>query len=513
MRLVVTVSLAVALSVGAVQGGLPQSLTSALTTAPATRVDPGAAPAAAGRPAWSTDRLPAPFDAWDVDVAPDAEDPRALMLQFNSPLLGRRVQNLVWLPADSRSPLPVLYFLHGTLRMATAPGAPGLFDDIEGAGVNVPYPLGPSTGRAPVAFVGSTMDRSRYAVVAPDIGPEPWCEHCSWVDGVGGVGVPAESHLHTELMPLVEELFGARRDRGGRAIVGRSMGGGGAFIQAFRHPDRFAFAGALSGYIDLVYDPVLGPGLWAGYTRGQGYASPLQDEIGTRAINPVDLAAGLVGVDIELVLTLGEGCVTMAGQGNCVDHPVTESFPTGAGQEILLRASADRWAPHLTQLGLALWYHRREGIHGPINAEEYVAEMLPRLNRLFARPVATPERFSYKSVDSRFSIWGYDVEVRRPNREFLHLLGARTDGRELLLAGTGEADVITPAAFEPGRRYLVTVRQDTAGDTTLTVRADAAGRLAFTVPLGPSRAHDERLALVESGAFDFPKTRVTVEEQ
>jgi len=60
-----------------------------------------------------------------------------------------------------------------------------------------------------------------------------------------------EDYIINDLPADVEARFSARADRGGRAIVGVSMGGFGAVKLALRHPERYAFAGALSAAIDV----------------------------------------------------------------------------------------------------------------------------------------------------------------------------------------------------------------------------------------------------------------------
>jgi S-formylglutathione hydrolase len=53
----------------------------------------------------------------------------------------------------------------------------------------------------------------------------------------------------------VQSRFPARIDRGGRAVVGISMGGFAAVDFALVHPDLFAFAGALSPAVDVPFRP------------------------------------------------------------------------------------------------------------------------------------------------------------------------------------------------------------------------------------------------------------------
>jgi len=59
-----------------------------------------------------------------------------------------------------------------------------------------------------------------------------------------------EDYIVADLPADVAQRFPVRGDRGGRAIVGASMGGFGAVKLALRHPEQFAFAAALSPAID-----------------------------------------------------------------------------------------------------------------------------------------------------------------------------------------------------------------------------------------------------------------------
>lgn len=65
-----------------------------------------------------------------------------------------------------------------------------------------------------------------------------------------------ESYLTSEQIPGVEQRFKARAERNSRAIAGLSMGGYGAFKLAFRQPEMFCLAAAMSGAFHAaeIYD-------------------------------------------------------------------------------------------------------------------------------------------------------------------------------------------------------------------------------------------------------------------
>jgi S-formylglutathione hydrolase FrmB len=60
-----------------------------------------------------------------------------------------------------------------------------------------------------------------------------------------------EDYLIRDLVADVESRFPARAGRGSRALVGVSMGGFAAIELGLRHPEMFAFAGAISPAIDV----------------------------------------------------------------------------------------------------------------------------------------------------------------------------------------------------------------------------------------------------------------------
>ncbi|UBM57330.1 esterase family protein [Marinilongibacter aquaticus] len=58
-----------------------------------------------------------------------------------------------------------------------------------------------------------------------------------------------EDFFFKELMPHVEQKFRIRKEKRYRAVAGLSMGGGGSFMYALRHPELFSSACPLSAYV------------------------------------------------------------------------------------------------------------------------------------------------------------------------------------------------------------------------------------------------------------------------
>lgn len=73
----------------------------------------------------------------------------------------------------------------------------------------------------------------------------------SWYVNSRDVGSPGdiETAIVEDLRQGIETAYPVRRDGGGRAIAGLSMGGFGALHLAFAHPDLFAVVASLSGVI------------------------------------------------------------------------------------------------------------------------------------------------------------------------------------------------------------------------------------------------------------------------
>jgi S-formylglutathione hydrolase FrmB len=143
-------------------------------------------------------------------------------IHFHSTALGRDVTYRVYLPANfpPGPKLPVVYLLHG--------GGEG-YRNWSNQSVAVQYAV------------------KGFILVMPD-GDESY-----WMNEVGSPHDRYEDFVTKDLIADVESRFPARTDRGGRAVVGLSMGGFAAIDYALVHPDLFAFAGALSPSVDVPF--------------------------------------------------------------------------------------------------------------------------------------------------------------------------------------------------------------------------------------------------------------------
>lgn len=143
---------------------------------------------------------------------------------FDSPALGAPLNAMVYVP-DSVPPAtgwPVVYLLHGLGDNETS---------WRDRGTIVP-----------------TLDALISAgTMRPTLVVMPGANVSWYVDSkaVGGPG-DYETAITRDLIPAVEATYSVRRDKGGRAIAGLSMGGYGALRLSLAHPDLFISAAALS---------------------------------------------------------------------------------------------------------------------------------------------------------------------------------------------------------------------------------------------------------------------------
>jgi len=137
---------------------------------------------------------------------------------FYSQALRRNMQYRVFLPEKRDQQLTVVYLLHG--------GG------------------------------GTFRDWSNYSDVAQLAGSDlllvmPQGDYSYYINAAARPVDRYEDYIVNDLPADVESRFPARHDGGGHAIIGVSMGGFGAVNLALRHPDRYAFAAAMSPAIDV----------------------------------------------------------------------------------------------------------------------------------------------------------------------------------------------------------------------------------------------------------------------
>ena len=157
-----------------------------------------------------------------------------------SQVLGATVKYNIYLPngfADSKT-YPIVYLLHG------------LSDD---------YRAWRDKGH--MQEVADELIESGEAcemiIVMPNAGgPDT---HNTWNGYFNMPGWNYEDFFFQEFIPIVEKKYHAVGDKGHRAVMGLSMGGGGSTVYCQRHPDMFSSCYAMSAWLDNQSNNV-GPG-------------------------------------------------------------------------------------------------------------------------------------------------------------------------------------------------------------------------------------------------------------
>jgi S-formylglutathione hydrolase FrmB len=296
--------------------------------------------------------------------------------------------------------------------------------------------------------------------------------------GAGGPPMWETYHIR-QLLPWIDSHFRTRRGRAFRAIAGLSMGGGGTMHYAARHPDRFATAASFSGAVDTnnIFVQPLTETSGAGdlVPPGSVYGSRSTDEIRWRGHNGWDLAENLKGLHLEVITGNGNGGGPGGDSGDPVEsgvHMQSVSF-----HEKLLALSL----PHL-------WDDYGAGGHTWFYWQRDLTQFLPRLMKVYAKPRRAPVPFDYRSIDTSYGVYGWNVTVARTALEFSRLGAASRRGFQL--SGSGRGTVRTARLYRP-RQRLAVVRRSGSGTTKSVLRADASGRLLVPVALGPANPYQE----------------------
>jgi len=320
------------------------------------------------------------------------------------------------------------------------------------------------------------------------------------------------SFILDELIPFVQRNLPTGASRDYRAIAGVSLGGYGAFDLGLQHPDEWTTMEAISGAFNFLFAPAPQPGdvtLPGGVqppvpvtyeqlpaATGPVSDAPLPPEVGTfstaldalgdpaadqayfRGNMPTDLAmnaeasapkAQSLGIDFfsnDMI-----PMQTLSGDTGALSNDLSsEPF-----ENIVFPMNVDMETA-LTEEGVSNVYALHQGNH----QDSYRNAWFRGLEQYaFARlshpgggsPPPVPTMFDYRSISTRFSIWGWQFRVERQPVEFLTLRSVHCRG--LVLQGTGVVTVTVPG----------------------TCRTGLAGRSVFTVNLGPPEATSDPAGL------------------
>lgn len=275
-----------------------------------------------------------------------------------------------------------------------------------------------------------------------------------------------ESYILDHLVPFVDRHFRTIDDRAGRGIVGLSNGGYGAIHFAGKRPDLFVAAGGMSSNLGARTLSGLGAD---GAVHHQGSV-------------PYQLAENYDEVD--LVLDVANYCTS--------PDPLCATIAL----DLLFTPDHVAFQQRMEDIGHRgdLDLRHADGAHQYTWWSKWLEErQLPYLLERLADPSrgpgprsAIPESFRYRSIRSRFSVWGYRVEVDRDVREFLDLRAVSRVG--FTIQGSGRATVLTAARYRAGVTYTVTGARS---GPALRLTADRTGRLTIPVDLGPSHADEQ----------------------
>ncbi len=161
-----------------------------------------------------------------------AQAGRVVTDSIQSQVLGATVMYNVYLPngfENSTKQYPVVYLLHGFTDDYTAWRDKGQMQTVADELIE--------TGEA-----------CEMVIVMPNAGGPNVME--TWNGYFNMPGWHYEDFFYQELIPTVEQKYRCIGDKGHRAIMGLSMGGGGSTVYAQRHSDMFSSCYAMSAWLD-----------------------------------------------------------------------------------------------------------------------------------------------------------------------------------------------------------------------------------------------------------------------
>ena len=151
---------------------------------------------------------------------------------LQSRILGAQVKYNVYLPngfGETEKLYPVVYLLHGLSDDYTAWVKKGNMQTV-------------------VDELIGTGEAREMVIVMPNAGGRD--THNIWNGYFNMPGWSYEDFFFQEFLPAVEAKYRVVGDKGHRAVMGLSMGGGGSAVYAQRHPDKFSSCYAMSAWLD-----------------------------------------------------------------------------------------------------------------------------------------------------------------------------------------------------------------------------------------------------------------------
>ena len=161
-----------------------------------------------------------------------AQAGRVVTDSIQSQVLGATVKYNVYVPNgfnNSNKTYPVVYLLHGFTDDYTAWRDKGQMQTVADELIE-------------------SGEICEMIVVMPNAGGPNTME--TWNGYFNMPGWAYEDFFFQEFMPAVEKKYRAVSDKGHRAVMGLSMGGGGSTVYAQRHPDMFSSCYCMSGWLE-----------------------------------------------------------------------------------------------------------------------------------------------------------------------------------------------------------------------------------------------------------------------
>jgi S-formylglutathione hydrolase FrmB len=351
-----------------------------------------------------------------------------------------------------------------------------------------------------LAFTAALRDEDQAIAVMPDGGHLP--SGSDWTDGTHH----QETFVIDQLIPYIDAQYRVIGGGGFRAAAGFSGGGLDAMVFAARHPDLFAAAGSFSGFVDQYSpdgfqvtqiladqdDQLCGANdEWLGV-----WGDPVAHPMGWMGHDPTDLALSLRELSLYISTGNGEGCP---------GDPTPDPFLVFA--ETVVHDMSVRLVQGLHAVGANPTTSFRDcGVHEFSNVDLDLPAFWAQMTAAFGR--RAPRAFDYRTGDASAAArgWEFSADAARAP-EFLDVRGASLRG--VTLTGSGTETVTTAPIF--GRREWVGV-EGANGGVSQRVRADGAGRLTFSVDLGPphtlEQGTDAELALASENPSYFVTAQV-----
>ncbi|MEW6207741.1 MAG: alpha/beta hydrolase-fold protein [Acidobacteriota bacterium] len=254
---------------------------------------------------------------------------------FASPALGRDMKFAIQFPpsyqADTRRKYPVLYFLHGMN---------GSEQEFERRGV------------------AATVDRLRAdGKIGEMIIVAPAGENSFYLNSKNGARY--EDAIIKDLIPHIEKTYRAIGTPSARAIQGLSMGGFGALLLAFKHPEMFSSVTAHSSALFAELPSTQGSDRRAQFLSrliGNMFGNPPDEEY-FRANNPIHIAetnaAAIKKSGLKIYFDVGEqDRYGFQDSNKAFDERLTKAgiaheyhlFPGGHGWEYMISVAENSYS-------------------------------------------------------------------------------------------------------------------------------------------------------------------------